>query len=337
MTVRWFLAVTGLLLSGTPFGIGAVTWPTANTAFVEEKPYKEFVQPTVSNNVASGLFGCVRSDGKQFHEGLDLFPVERNSRHEPADGVYAILPGVVRYANRRAGNSSYGNYVVIEHTGAQPAFVSLYAHLASIGPAIRPGLQVEAGQQLGIMGRSAGGYSIPRERAHLHLEFGVWLSREFPNWYSSQRYQTKNQHGLFNGYNIVGLDFLDFVERERAGEVSGLLDYVDRLPVAVTIEVKTRAVPDFVKRYPDLVHDYDPAQEVAGWKIDFTWFGLPKSWSPIMEGEPPPKNKRSIEILFHDAELLSRYPCHNMVRVNAGHVVPGARLQQTLSILFSGL
>jgi hypothetical protein len=267
---------------------------------------------------------------------LDLFPIERDRRGEPVDTVHAILPGVVRYVSKRPGNSSFGRYVVIEHTGEKPAFVSLYAHLASVRTDIHRGAKVDGGQIIGVMGRSAGGYSIPRERAHLHLEFGVWLTREFPTWYSAQHYKTKNQHGLFNGYNIVGLDFLDFVERQRTGEVADLLDYVRRLPTAATVVVRTPFAPDFVQRYPELVHDYDGTSEVSGWTIDFTWFGLPKSWTPLTDDTPVPKNARTTKIVFHNAELLSRFPCHEMVRVSGGHVVPDSRLQTTLGLLFSG-
>lgn len=326
-----------MLAGGSGTSFAAVTWPTGNTAFLEGKPYKDFVQPTVSGNVVSGLFGCVRSSGTQFHEGLDLFPVERDSRGEPTDTVHAVLPGIVRYVNKRVGNSSFGRYVVVEHTDSQPSFISLYAHLASVETQIQPGVKVDGGQKLGVMGRSAGGYSIPRERAHLHIEFGVWLSRRFSNWYAGQRYETKNQHGLFNGFNTVGLDFLDFVERQRTGQVTSLLEYVQRLPTAATVIVHTNGTPDFVERYPELLVEYDRERPTTAWSIDFTWFGLPKAWRQISDPETSKSGKLSKEVVFHDSELLGRFPCHDLVQVNRGRVLPGDRMQHTLSVLFSGM
>ena len=337
MTVRSHLVVILVLAGGLRTAVAAVTWPTGNTAFMEGKPYKDFVQPTASGEVVSGLFGCVRSGGSQFHEGLDLFPVGRDSRGEATDTVHAVLPGVVRYVNKRAGNSSFGHYVVVEHTGSQPSFLSLYAHLATVDRQIRRGAVVEGGERLGIMGHSAGGYSIPRERAHLHLEFGVWLSRGFPDWYAGQGYEAKNQHGLFNGLNIVGLDFLDFVERRRTGQVGSLLDYVQRLPTAATVIVHTDGTPDFVERYPELLTGIDQGTPTTAWSIDFTWFGLPKAWRPVSGREAPPSGKRLKEVVFHDAELLARFPCHDLVQLSGGRVLPGTRMQQTLSILFSGM
>lgn len=337
MTVRGYLMSIILLAGGLRTFGAAVVWPTGNTAFLEGKPYKEFVQPTVSGEVVSGLFGCVRSGGRQFHEGLDLFPVGRDSRGEATDTVHAILPGVVRYVNKRVGNSGFGRYVVVEHTGSKPSFVSLYAHLASVDGNIRAGAMIDGGERLGIMGRSAGGYTIPRERAHLHLEFGVWLSGEFSTWYAEQRYETKNQHGVFNGFNMVGLDFLDFVERQRSGQVSGLLDYVQRLPTAATVVVHTRGTPDFVERYPELLVEYDKDKPTTAWSIDFTWFGLPKAWRQVSGPDVPQSGKLSKEIVFHDAELLARFPCHDLVTVSGGRVLPGSRMQQNLAILFSGM
>ena len=31
--------------------------------------------------------------GARFHEGLDLYPIDRDRRGEPTDAVYAVLPG----------------------------------------------------------------------------------------------------------------------------------------------------------------------------------------------------------------------------------------------------
>ncbi len=109
-------------------------WPTPNPAWADGKGIEAFIQPTVSGDPQSGCFGCVRDNGFQFHEGLDLKPVARDRRGEPEDEVFAVLPGIVRHVNLRPGESSYGRYIVVEHTGVTPSVYSLYAHLARVMP-----------------------------------------------------------------------------------------------------------------------------------------------------------------------------------------------------------
>lgn len=309
-------------------------WPTPNRAFAERKSYEEFVQPTESGRAVSGLFGCVRSGGRQFHEGLDLLALNRDRRGEPTDEIFSVNSGIVRYVNRTPGWSDYGRYVVIEHPAYSLGAISLYAHLASVERSVEPDASVEAGQRLGVMGRSAASYSIPRERAHLHLELGVWLSTNFQSWYDAQRYRTRNRHGIYNGFNVVGLDYLDFVERQRAGEVQDLQNYVVRLPVAVSVVIREEMRPDFVQRYPALVAEVSP-DHLAGWQIDFTWFGLPKYWRPLTDADLAQVPGEEPTIVFHDAKLLERYPCQSVVQMRRGSALPGPKLRQILAILFS--
>jgi peptidoglycan LD-endopeptidase LytH len=46
-----------------------ISWPTPNPAWEKGRGYESWVQPTVSGEPTSGLFGSVRSSGTQFHEG----------------------------------------------------------------------------------------------------------------------------------------------------------------------------------------------------------------------------------------------------------------------------
>lgn len=317
--------------------VTGLAWPTPNPAGAQGGAYVDFVQPTQSGRVESGMFGCVRSERQQFHEGLDLRPVQRDARGEPADSVFAMWPGTVRYVNASAGASNYGRYIVIEHRDEDGlAFVSLYAHLQAIAEGIGPDTAVTAGQVIGVMGRSANS-PIPRERAHVHVETGFWLSNRFQRWYDARGFQHENVHGVFNGMNIAGFDFLDYVERRRRGEVVSIRDYVTRLPVAVTVLVRSTRLPDFVERHPGLVTAAPPAGRIVAWQIDFTWHGLPRAWRPLGAGDPAVRNAAGREIIFANPELLARFPCQRMVRQRNGEYVIGPKLQETLDILFAGL
>ncbi len=249
-------------------------WPTPNPAFQNGESIEAFIQPTVSGVPESGLFGCVRNSGSRFHEGLDLYPIKRDSRGEALDPVYAVLPGKVVHASRVSGYSSYGRYVVIEHDQEVPAYHTLYAHLASVGDGIMPGARVEAGTVIGIMGRSAT-YSIPRERAHVHFEIGFRLTDDFQAWYDRQKFGSKNRHGIWNGMNLVSINPLDFYESVRSGKATNLYEHLHHLPAVARIRVYSEQVPDFVKNYPSLVSKPFAGKSVVAWDIGFTEYGVP--------------------------------------------------------------
>ena len=75
--------------------------------------FYSLLQPTESEEIQSGNFGCVRTDGTQFHEGIDLRAFSRDARGEATDSVRSVLPGVVVYTNSDRSKSSYGRYILI--------------------------------------------------------------------------------------------------------------------------------------------------------------------------------------------------------------------------------
>ncbi len=312
----------------------ALVWPTPNPAYRENRPPEEYIQPTVSGRVESGFFGCVRNNGNRFHEGLDLAPVARDRRGEAVDPVFSVTDGVVRHVNPVAGNSGYGRYVVIEHTAAVPPLLTLYAHLASIDPAVEPGRVVSRGQTIGIMGRSAGGYTIPRERAHLHFEIGFRVSDDFDDWYAWRSFRTPNRHGAHNGMNLIGINPIEFYDRYRAGAVGNFQDYLDQEGTAFTLLVRSPRVPDFVERYPSLLRDVYPDGGVGGWEIEFTWYGLPLGWRPLSQSDPRLENGPRVEILSHDRDLLTRNHCRQTLNARGRAPTIGTHTERVLQLLF---
>ena len=293
----------------------SLIWPTPNQAFQRGEPIKAFVQHTSSGRAESGLFGCVRNSGGKFHEGIDLYPVKRNSRGEPLDPVYSVLPGRVVYINRTAGYSNYGRYVVVQHDGEAPAFHSLYAHLASIAPGIQVGSRVEAGTVLGIMGHSSAGSPIPRSRSHLHLEFGLQLTDDFKTWFDHQKFGSPNRHGNWNGLNLVSINPLDFYRAVRDGRVRGFRDYLKRLPVAARIRVHSSKIPSFVKNYPALVTRPYTGRRVVAWDIAFTEFGMPKEWTPRFAEEKLGGSPGEVRALAYNPKLLKAQSCRQVIRL----------------------
>jgi murein DD-endopeptidase MepM/ murein hydrolase activator NlpD len=338
----FFLAAT--LLAGRT----EIVWPTPNTAFFDGKPVEAFIQPTASGIVESGLYGGVRNGGIRFHEGIDLSPLMRDRQGEPADPVFAVMPGVVRHVSATPGNSSYGRYIVIEHPGETPAVCTLYAHLRAIEPGLEAGAEVARGRRIATMGRSSSVLAIPKARAHLHFEIGVWLTRDFQRWYDAQKFGSPNKHGIWNGLNLMGLDPLDFYQRLRAGGVADFQDYFRRMQPAVRLRIASGSrAPDFVERYPAL--RTTPAQAatstpmpvaqaagggLAGWEIAFNETGIPFAWTPLQAHELADYKPGEARVLAVDEALVKQWRCKSLVVKTRGRWLPGDDLDTVLQLLF---
>ena len=311
-----------------------LVWPTPNTAYFEGKPLDAYVQPTASGEAESGMFGCARSAGRQYHEGLDLKPISRNRQGEPTDSIFAAMPGVVSYINQRVGESSYGRYIVIEHPEAHPAVYTLYAHLSATAPGLKAGVPVAAGQVIATMGHTADKGGIPKDRAHLHFEIGVMVTREFQSWYDRKGFGSANIHGLYNGMNLMGVEALDFYNQFRARRVDGFQAYFAQMPVVARVRIATRKVPDFVLRYPELLTKEIPMAGVAGWEIKVNWTGLPVSWTPLDAMEVIGMRPNDVRLSGVDAETLRRFRCKSIVVTRRGIQSPGKDLETVLQQLF---
>jgi peptidoglycan LD-endopeptidase LytH len=327
----------GMLLL-VPFAVRAArvefVWPTPNPAWAEGRPIDDFIQPTVSGDPESGTFGCIRSGGRQFHEGIDIKPLRRDRHGEPADPVFAAMDGLIRHVSSRAGDSNYGRYIVIEHAGLSPAVYTLYAHLAAIEPGIRAGVTVKAGQVIALMGHSAGGSGIPRERAHLHFEIGLRVTDNFDAWYVSKGFGSVNEQGPWNGMNLMGIDPLDFLRQWRLHRVDDFAQYFDRLQPVVRLRVVTINVPDFIRRYPALLQRPMPFGLVGGWEISCNSTGVPFAWTPLSPQQVAGLPSGSVRILSVDEAAVRAWRCKSLVRSRNGSYEPGIDLQEMLQQVF---
>lgn len=333
--MRGLLFIAALAVSGV---IGRaerieISWPTPNDSWAKGRDYESWVQPTVSGEPTSGLWGSVRSSGTQFHEGLDIKPVSRDKRGEARDPVTAAMDGVVRNISSRPGESSYGRYVVLEHPGVSPAVYTLYAHLARIEPGIAEGMTVKRGQVLGTMGRSAGGYTIPVDRSHLHFEIGLMLTQDFQSWYNWKKFGSPNQQGRWNGMNLMGIDPRDFLEKWRARRVDNFEEYFARKDSAVRLRVVTTRVPDFIRRYPALLRK--PIDNlVGGWEVQCDVTGLPFAWTPLSPMQVAGLRANSVEILSVDNAALRSFRGKSLIRTKGGKPTPGSDLTTMLQLVF---
>src|SRR6185295_4929809 len=124
--------------------------PTANRALFEKGGEEKFFVGTVGKTWTSGCFGCVRSEGWQMHEGLDIRCLQRDKHGEPLDPVMATADGTVAYINTKPSLSNFGNYVILRHSVDGLEIYSIYAHLREIRPDLKVGQLVKAGESIAI-------------------------------------------------------------------------------------------------------------------------------------------------------------------------------------------
>lgn len=331
-TILFSFVAASALFAGVAQARVDLVFPTPQRAWTTGR-LGAFVQPTVSGDPESGLFGCVRSGGSQFHEGLDIKPTTRDRRGEPTDPVFAAMDGVVKHVSASPGASSYGRYIVVEHPEQTPAVYTLYAHLARIDPAVRPGARVRKGQKIGVMGRSAGGYAIPKERGHLHFEIGLRATDNFEAWYATRRFGNRNVHGVCNGMNLMGVDPLDFLRQWRTRRVDSFQEYFDRLRPMVTLRIATTRVPDFIRRYPSLLRK--PINGlVAGWEVSCNGTGLPFAWTPLSANEVIGMRAGDVRVVSADSAAVRANRCKDLVRTRGRGYAPGGDLRTMIEQVF---
>src|SRR5687767_6760757 len=179
IVVALLFALTCLSARGAAFAL-----PTANDAIYQRGAEDKFFVGTVGKPWTSGTFGCVRTEGWQMHEGLDIRCLQRDKRGEAIDPVMATAEGAVAYINRRTGLSNYGNYLILKHAVDGIEIYSLYAHLKEIRADLKSGQPVKAGETIAIMGRTSNtGQAITKDRAHVHFELNFLVNDRFGAWY----------------------------------------------------------------------------------------------------------------------------------------------------------
>jgi peptidoglycan LD-endopeptidase LytH len=293
--------------------------PTANHALFEKGGEARFFAPTVGKPWTSGTFGCVRTDGWQMHEGLDILSVQKDRRGEPTDPVMASADGVVAYVNSKSGLSNYGRYVILHHVVEGLEVYTLYAHLSEIRSGLKAGAAVKAGETIATLGRSSNTRSgIGKDRAHVHFEINLLVSERFPEWFKRTHPGERNDHGLWNGRNMVGLDPRRILLDQRAnGNGFTLHGFLRQQAELFRVQVRDPRLP-WARRYAALVEP-NPAlggQAPAGYELVFDYNGLPFRIIPKAASEL--KGSSKYRLVSVSAGEYERNHCRKLVTQKSG-------------------
>ena len=283
-----------LLAATTPLCAALLDWPTENKALLEGRPEDFYMyvdrnfEGVESKPWEGGSYGYVRGPQRvgaeivygTLHEGIDIAPVHRDAAGNPLDDVKSCAAGTVVHVSHEAGASNYGRYVVIRHLIEGSPIYTLYAHLSTISA--QSGQKVTQGEVIGKMGFTGAG--INRERAHLHLEIAVLLNEDFENWYHRYFSGSPNKHGIYHGYNLVGMEPAAILLESANNPAFSLKEHIRNQDVAYQITIPDSPNLSIIRNYPWIVPDGEPASP-RGWTVSFTQYGVPVK--AVAANQPP--------------------------------------------------
>lgn len=310
-----FSAGLSVLLVSTFVGVAQqpFAFPTANHNLYEQNGDDRFIVGTPGKPWTTGSFGCVRSDGWRFHEGLDIRCLQRDRHNEPTDPVLASDDGTIAYINDRPSLSNYGRYIVVRNIVEGIEVYSLYAHLSAARPGLKIGDNVRQGEQIGIMGRTANTEeTITKDRAHVHFELNLFYNEHFDAWFHRRNPNERNDHGNYNGQNLVGFDPRAVLLAERdLGPKFSLLQFLQQRTELCRVQVRKSDFP-FVRRYPMLVKRSNAPGPIAGYDVSLDFNGLPFQLIPKTAAEM--KGVAHYELISVNAPEEEKNPARRLVK-----------------------
>lgn len=240
----------------------------------------------------------------RFHEGIDIRPLQRDSRGDPLDEVRPIADGKVVHVNAVPGYSNYGKYVVIEHRWDGSNYYSLYGHLSSIS--VQPGNTVTRGQRIAVMGYT--GTGLNQERAHLHLELDLMLSRQFEAWYDASFKNDPNHNGIYNGMNLAGLDVARLYLALRKNPALTIPEFLNDEEIFYKVTLPKSRHFDLPRLYP-LMLTAGKRNDKSSWEISFARSGVPLKIEPsdrrVTQPELSYVKKSSIDCSYLTRDIVS--------------------------------
>ena len=231
------------------------------------------------------------------------------------DPVSAAADGTIAYINAKAWLSNYGNYIVMQHQVDGLTVYTLYAHLRAIASGLSVGQARKSGEIIATMGRTTNTrQGISRERAHLHFEICLLANPNFSAWYKKNLVDQRNDHGRWNGQNLIGIDpwklFLGQHEDKAKRQPFSLRQFISGQPVLCRVLVKSPNL-QWAKRHPNLVDSMKPPKAIAGYEISLDPNGVPVRSFP--RDASAFSGNKLLKLLQVDPEVYKQFPCRKLV------------------------
>jgi murein DD-endopeptidase MepM/ murein hydrolase activator NlpD len=226
----------------------------------------------------------------------------------------ATADGTVVYFSTKPALSNFGKYIVIRHFIEGIEIYSLYAHLSEIQPGLAVGKPVKAGETIATMGRTSNtGETIAKDRAHVHFELNLFVNEGFASWHKETFPKQRNDHGIWNGQNLDGLDVREILlaEHNPAARFS-LLNFIRSQTELCRVLVRSTNF-HYLKRYPMLVLPNPTAQKegVAGYEVVLNYNGVAFALMPRAASEIHGSSR--VQLLSVNEAEEKANPCRHLV------------------------
>src|SRR5204862_7336209 len=126
---------------------------------------------------------------------------------------------------------------------------------------------VRRGQHIAVMGYT--GVGINRERAHLHLELNLMLSRNFQEWYDAfVDPSDPNRHGIYNGINLTGLNIARLYLELREKPSLTIPQFLSEEEIFYKVAFPKSRGFELAKTYPWMLGGA-AGSEASSWTVSF--------------------------------------------------------------------
>ena len=137
---------------------------------------------------------------------------------------------------------------------------------------------IASGETIATLGRTTNTREgISRERAHVHFELDLIINERFPEWYRKTFPTQRNDHGGWNGQNLLGLDpRLVLLEQQRLGAKFDLAVFVRQSTELCRVFVRDTNF-SWLRRYPALIRPNPRVEKEGkvGYELALNFNGLP--------------------------------------------------------------
>ena len=196
------------------------------------------------------------------------------------------------------------------------------------------GATVKSGEQIGVMGRTANtSQGISKDRAHVHFELNLLVNERFAAWYEKTYPKQRNDHGQWNGQNLLGIDpRAILLEQHEQGKAFNLIKLLQSQPELCRVTIRDTNFP-WLTRYAPLVKPNPLATKegIVGYELALNFNGIPIELIPRAASEL--KGKSRFQLLSVNEAEQKKNPCGKIVTKRKGQWELATHGQNLLELL----